>query len=141
ARVHENVDRLTVGFELSHRLVRRQGLETNTHPFGLRRPGGRGLLWRDPHRRYGLLAVSALFLQLHDLAIDLVEGQVERSLSVGPTLASGEHRRAPAVEVEVDTADARGPAAALAFLRGLDRGFGHAPEVALEAGQVAVGVP
>ena len=138
--VHEDVERLAVGLQLFDGIGLRLGLETNTHPLGLRRPGRRGLVRGDPHRRHGLLAMSSLFLQLHDLAIDLVEREVERSLSVSPALVGGEHRGAPAVDVQVDTADARGQTAALALLRELDLSLGHAPEVALEAGQLALGV-
>ena len=79
-----------------------------------------------------------LLLEGDDLAVDLIQSQVERRLRIGPALACVEHRRAAAVEVQVDPADRGGKSASLALFGKLHLGVDHLDEVAFEAGQLAL---
>ena len=84
--------------------------------------------------------MGPLLLQLHDLAVDLVDGQVQGNLGISAALARGQHRRSPSVDVHVDPADARGEAASLALLGEVHLGVRDAPEVAFEACQLPLGI-
>src|SRR5256885_12333095 len=74
-----------------------------------------------------------LLLEGDDLAVDLIQSQVERRLRIGPALACVEHRGAAAVEVQVDPADRGGKSASLALFGKLHLGVDHLDEVAFEA--------
>src|SRR2546430_12163298 len=128
-------ERLAVGLQLRNGLL--FGHRPKLPPQPLGRRGARwtaSFLGRDPHWRDGLLAMRDLLLEGDDLAVDLIQSQIERRLRIGPALACVEHRRAAAVEVQVDPADRGGKSAPLALFGKLHLGVDHLDEVAFEAG-------
>ena len=79
-----------------------------------------------------------LLLERHDLAVDLVQGEVKRGLRVGSALSRVQHGGAMAVEVQVDPADRGRETASLALFGELHLGLRHPSKVASETGQLAL---
>src|ERR1700687_6082861 len=106
--VQENVERLPVGLELVHGLCDGHGAQPEADPLRLGRTG--------------------------PLAVDLVEGQVQSRESVGRPLVRGKYGCAAAVYMDVDPADDRGEATALALLGKIHVGLGHLATMSRQAG-------
>src|SRR5438046_9724422 len=79
-----------------------------------------------------------LLFESHNLAVDLVQSQVQRRLRIRPALACLEHWRAVAVEVQVDPAYRGREPTSLALFGELDLGFRDPSKVASETGQLAL---
>ena len=85
-----------------------------------------------------LAPVSDLVLERDQLAVDLVQGQVERRLRVLPTLPRVQRGRPPAVEVDQDPADERGEVARLPLFGELELGIHDLAEVVDEPVELAL---